>query len=331
MKNLIARTALATSALVLLFMAPDLATGEAPEVISHQGLLARADGTIVPNGLYGLRFRICSSAVGENCTWAQSLSVSVQNGVYNVLLSGAGLAAQFSQSVAYLDIRIESAPAGFGSTVPLDMQPRQQISSVPYALSAASAEVAETAATAQTAVSLSTANSCYDHWGDTTCASGFTPVVVGHMGGVENWSSNGGRSSSAPMCVSDAAPVREPLTSGYYNRLVRAGPSNEALEVDSTCATCCAGGCYVALGSAQCEVGWNPVYSGTVGGIEAFTGGGGLGIRGATVCVDSSSPTTFNYGTTVLTRLMRFRAPNPAGNHDNGMESVDPICTVCCR
>ncbi|MBK8938426.1 MAG: hypothetical protein IPM79_12480 [Polyangiaceae bacterium] len=69
------------------------------------------------------------------------------------------------------------------------------------------------------------------------------------------------------------------------------------------------------------------MYSGRVGGVEAYTGGQ---VQGQTMCIDSIATTNFTWAAGYSTRLMRHRAP-VAGGGANGMDSIDGTCAVCCK
>ena len=97
-------------------------------------------------------------------------------------------------------------------------------------------------------------------------------------------------------------------------------------EVPSRCSTCCAGGCYTALGTTSCATGYAPVYTGRAGGIEAYTG---PSLTGRTLCVDDSAAVQFTYVGGYQTRIMRYR--EAAGGAANGMDVISNACVVCCR
>lgn len=109
----------------------------APELMSYQGVLTDEDGRVVENGLYGLTFRIFGTATSGTAVWTQTLSVQVEDGLYNVILSQPGLATAIAPAPRFLEVRINSGP-GIASAVTL--APRQQLSSVPYALRAVEAD-----------------------------------------------------------------------------------------------------------------------------------------------------------------------------------------------
>jgi hypothetical protein len=97
--------------------------------ISYQGRLTDAGGTPV-TGLVGLTFRLYDTPSGGSALWAESQTVSVNNGLFNVQLG----------SVNPLPSTLFTTRTTFflGVTVGTDaeMTPREQIASTPYAFAA---------------------------------------------------------------------------------------------------------------------------------------------------------------------------------------------------
>lgn len=111
----------------------------APELISYQGVLLQSGGIAVQDSVYDLNFRLYPQESGGTHVFDQTLTVQVTNGLYNVILSNnpgydLGDVVQ-AHSLLYMQVTILADPAqGIPSDVVL--QPRQQLASVPYALSA---------------------------------------------------------------------------------------------------------------------------------------------------------------------------------------------------
>lgn len=123
--------------LVLLALTASGARAQAPEMLSHQGVLTLSNGTVVPDGLYGVRFSVWDASSAGNAQFEQTLQVQVKDGLYNVLLTnqaGWSLATAFGGSPRYMEVAITSVPAGSGLAPPITLTPRQQVASVPYAL-----------------------------------------------------------------------------------------------------------------------------------------------------------------------------------------------------
>lgn len=114
------------------------AHAQAPELLGYQGVLTLSNGTVVPDGAYAIRFSVWDAASLGNASFEQTLQVLVKDGLYNVLLSnqsGWSLATAFGGSPRYMEVAITAVPTGSSLTPPITLTPRQQIASVPYALS----------------------------------------------------------------------------------------------------------------------------------------------------------------------------------------------------
>ncbi len=108
------------------------AADAAPLVVSHQGLLTDSSGAPV-NGSASFVFRIFATASGGTSLWTEAhSSVQVVDGVYTVELGSATTlsASLFDGGERYLEVTANDEL----------MTPRQRITSVPYALSAARVE-----------------------------------------------------------------------------------------------------------------------------------------------------------------------------------------------
>lgn len=132
----------AALALATALLLPASAPAAAPELLSYQGVLTLADGTTVPDGDYTLTFAIYDDPVAGTPLYAKTLTVGVVDGLYNVILStpdaGVPLLQVFDSSgQRYMGVTIEAGPAALG--YPVDLLPRHQMASVPYALSSANA------------------------------------------------------------------------------------------------------------------------------------------------------------------------------------------------
>jgi hypothetical protein len=109
----------------------------APELLSYQGVLVRDNGAAVPNGVYSLRFRLFDHPTSGSQVFEQTLSTQVTNGLYNVILSnnlGYDLGdVMYQNSQLFMEVTVLAAPPA----VPADITllPRQQLASVPYAMS----------------------------------------------------------------------------------------------------------------------------------------------------------------------------------------------------
>ncbi|MEX2205209.1 MAG: hypothetical protein WEF50_03170 [Myxococcota bacterium] len=107
-------------------------------MLSYQGVLTNADGSVVDDGLYTIRFSVHDAPQGGTQTFFQELQVSLRDGLYSVILSdhdAESLAAAFSAFPRYMEVAIVAPPSAA-----LVFQPRQQIVSVPFALTAGTAQ-----------------------------------------------------------------------------------------------------------------------------------------------------------------------------------------------
>ncbi len=61
---------------------------EVPRTISYQGSLKQTDGTPV-DGTVSMQFALYDSLSGGSALWSETQSVSVNNGIYSVVLGAA--------------------------------------------------------------------------------------------------------------------------------------------------------------------------------------------------------------------------------------------------
>lgn len=132
---------------MFLFLSTALSAQDAgvPKLINYQGRLTDAAGTALPNGNYTLKLELFDQATGGQLVWGETrANVPLVSGIFNIILGGAGstpvagaavndLGFAFGSSDRYLQTSIVSGPNGnIGQT----LAPRQQLASVPYAMSA---------------------------------------------------------------------------------------------------------------------------------------------------------------------------------------------------
>lgn len=112
-----------------------------PKLINYQGKLVLANNTEL-NGTHVLRFELFDAATAGTLVWGESQQVAVVNGVFNVLLGGGqilnpappvtDLSFAFGSASRFLQTTIVSGPDGAMNQT---LAPRQQLASVPYAMS----------------------------------------------------------------------------------------------------------------------------------------------------------------------------------------------------
>jgi hypothetical protein len=99
-----------------------------PNVINYQGMLRRPDGSVI-NGTYTMTFRLYDSPEGGNVVHTeQLLNVVVRDGLFTVLLGdgdGNPIQAADFKDPLYVGIQVGNDA---------EMQPRQRIAPVPYAV-----------------------------------------------------------------------------------------------------------------------------------------------------------------------------------------------------
>jgi len=127
------------SSIVLLLSSSTLAV---PGLINYQGKLTNTSGVPL-DGFYNMRFNIYNVATGGTSMWnEQQNNISVVDGFLSVHLGSAtsfppGL---FDNDYLYLEIAIENS----GTSLYETLSPRQQLTSVPFAMKADFSEDADT-------------------------------------------------------------------------------------------------------------------------------------------------------------------------------------------
>jgi len=114
-----------------------IASADIPHLINYQGKLADNTGKPVTDGAYSVTFRIYDAESAGTLLWEETQSVSIQRGIFSVLLGGV-TALNLAFDVPYwLEIKV-------GTEV---MSPRQRMASVGYAFTAQNATLAQDATT----------------------------------------------------------------------------------------------------------------------------------------------------------------------------------------
>jgi hypothetical protein len=102
---------------------------QVPPTISYQGVLTDAAGEVVSDGDYPLTFRLYETPTGDPPIWTESQTVSVSNGLFNVIL-GAVTPLELPFITQYwLGVSIGETP---------ELTPRIQLTSSPYSFNARS-------------------------------------------------------------------------------------------------------------------------------------------------------------------------------------------------
>ena len=131
--------ALAVSLLATAYVvaAPNLPDTAVPRLINYQGVLTDpATGDPLPDGNYPMTFSLYEVATGGTPLWSETQTVSVEDGLFTVLLGSAQpLELEDFTGTTYLGVKVGADP---------EMTPRQQVVSVAYALQAQEAANANT-------------------------------------------------------------------------------------------------------------------------------------------------------------------------------------------
>lgn len=130
------QTACAAAALILLWASP--LTAQVPPLLNYQGYLAAGDTatdrqSVALTGSFKVVFSIYPAATGGSPLWTETQTVSVTDGLFNVLLGGVVPIPQtlFAEAERYLGVKVENDP---------ELVPRQRIVSVGYAFRAGVAD-----------------------------------------------------------------------------------------------------------------------------------------------------------------------------------------------
>lgn len=115
------------------------ASGVSP-TMNYQAKLLDVDGNPVPNGTYQIMFRLYDAPSGGTQLWSASssaLSVTVQNGLFTVLLGDTSASGGLQNSLSGVDWNSDSLYLGVKVGSDSEMVPRKRLSSVPQAFNAA--------------------------------------------------------------------------------------------------------------------------------------------------------------------------------------------------
>jgi hypothetical protein len=126
------KISLATTTFLVLFMT-SLAFGM-PQTINHQGFVANSSGGGY-SGSKNFTFKLYDVDTGGSALWQEVIPVTVVNGTYSVILGddpGNLLDPAIFSDQLYLGIQLDGEAA--------EMGPRQQLSSTPYSIRAATVE-----------------------------------------------------------------------------------------------------------------------------------------------------------------------------------------------
>jgi len=147
-----------------------------PGTINYQGVLTDSGG-IPFNQDVSVTFRLFDVATGGTSAWTETQTVTVANGVYNVQLGQVSPLTGVDFTASYwLEVEVG------GET----LTPRQALTSVPYAMSAASVEQIDPAALPANGLATVSNNLLTNQFIETASGSSSTPIPDHDPGGVED-------------------------------------------------------------------------------------------------------------------------------------------------
>jgi hypothetical protein len=106
-----------------------LAASDIPNTIAHQGVLTSNDGTPVDDGMYAFTVSIYDSDSSSDALWAETQTVGVINGIYNLMLGAVEPLDLGFDTQYWIGISVDGGE---------ELNPRIPLSSVPYAFHAQS-------------------------------------------------------------------------------------------------------------------------------------------------------------------------------------------------
>ena len=330
--------------------APDRAEGTAPvgSAFTYQGELSNAGAPA--SGPYDFSFGLFTDPTAAEQVGSTILrdEVDVAQGLFTVELD-FGFGA-FDGDQLWLQVGVRPGADTNPHTL---LVPRQKLTATPYAVQArfvapgavgaleidatqvqvrvsgtcpAGSQIIAVGQNGSVTCGPAGGGACYTHWGDTTCAAGYSAVVAGRTGGLEHFTATGGSAAPSLECISGTAPTVQAFAGTYNNRMFRGNLDGSGMdEIAANCAVCCTGGCYTAWSSSTCATGYTAVYVGRAGGIEAYSSAH----RQESQCIDGGAAASTTYPTGYSTRIFRHRPP--AGGGANGMDQVANTCAVCCK
>lgn len=112
--------------LFVLSLVGQMVLGQILKTNSIQGVLTDAQGNAIPDGNYGLTFRLYTTLTNGTSLWEElHENVAVQNGIFNVILGSiVPLNLPFNQTY-YLGITVANDD---------ELSPRMELTSTPYSL-----------------------------------------------------------------------------------------------------------------------------------------------------------------------------------------------------
>jgi hypothetical protein len=118
---------IASCCLLLLSGVVATASAQIPKTLAYQGILADAEGILVPDGAYSITFKLYDLASGGAALWSETQSVTVLKGVFSVALGNTTALTLAFDKQYWIATKVGADP---------EMTPRVILTASPYALNA---------------------------------------------------------------------------------------------------------------------------------------------------------------------------------------------------
>ena len=180
---------------VLVLAAGLSAIAAVPQKLSYQGYLT--SGGVPVNGTVSMNVKLYDALTSGNLIWSETQSVTVVNGVYNIVLGNTTPLDNLVTGPLFLTVAVGADP---------DMAPRTPLASAPYALLAKSLDGTLGVAGGGTGVTSASGGGLLYGTGanalGVTGAGSVGQILTATAGGVPQWSNN----SSPNLLISHAGP-----------------------------------------------------------------------------------------------------------------------------
>ncbi len=116
---------------LLSFLMLQLAIAQIPQEISYQGVLTESNGAPVPDGNYSMTFSLYDVATGGTEIWQEAKTVSVEGGVFDVILGDVVSLSNDFNDEYWLGVTVGADP---------EMTPRVKLTASAYSLNSAAVQ-----------------------------------------------------------------------------------------------------------------------------------------------------------------------------------------------
>jgi hypothetical protein len=115
----------------LLAIAVSVVHAQIPRSLSYQGLLTDSSGAVVPDGSYGLTFRLYQTSTGGSAVWQEVRTLTTHRGVFSATLGEVTPLILAFDRQYWLGIQMGADP---------ELTPRMELSSAAYSLNSIQAD-----------------------------------------------------------------------------------------------------------------------------------------------------------------------------------------------